>query len=132
MADALRLVSHSRNLSRTHFSHTSRWLAFSTMGRANGAKLKIPGAKNQLVKTFFATGDPKTPSPPRPAPGSNMVATDEQAFQGEVERADNITRSEIIDILEASENRFAQTVESLLHPIQTQLQDLKNSLQSVS
>lgn len=100
------------------------------MGRTSGTKAKTSAAKNQSVKAFFTSEDSSSPLPLLPQP--KMAAADATATQGEGEQASAITRTEIINILETLELRFAQKVESLLQPIQTQIQDFKSNLQEVS
>lgn len=92
----------------------------------------MPGGKNQTVRTYFAVEESSSSSPPKPIASPKMAAAEVNATQEEGDWPDAVTRAEIVDILEALENRFAQKVEHLLQPLQNQLQELKTTLKEVS
>lgn len=102
------------------------------MGRTNGAKPKTSGAKTQSVKNFFAAGETSPFSSPKPNASVKMAAAETNALQEEGDRSEFVSRSEMVDILDVLETRFAQKVELLLKPLQSQIQEFKTTLQEVS
>lgn len=100
------------------------------MGKAGGSRQKSYSTKNTSVKAFFPAGDSKGALSPQTQQRSDMDAAEDKAPPEA--SPDGISRSELTDILDSLEGRFAQKVESLLKPLHSQLQELKSSLQAVS